>query len=274
MCTKGGSGNTATTDAIIHALNTGERPLPADETLPGAGKLSVSDGRKDCEAVAAIQLLLMEGRGAAALAKAVSFQLWPLALIIGKSLGPTEWQQTVQAFAAQNFGAASPLSTFCNVVAGGNCSPFPDAATQSAVATTFAGAWRQHATIVMGQHGMGCAKALEELGQLLVASNKIAAAHVCFALAGVPLQYSDAAPHRFALLGTRRDINPRTYASIHAIMRMEMYTWARTIGEAAVRLPSNIPLSKVHQAVTVHPGPCLQIIRSLSLITWLCYLTS
>lgn len=74
-------------------------------------------------------------------------------------------------------------------------------------------------------------------------------AHACFVLAGLPLQPSDAGaaaplpaagqpqalpqqPPSFVLVGCDLRVSPRAYASAPAILRSEIFAWARSAGEA------------------------------------------
>ena len=224
----GGGGDAATLAALtLHAA----QASPGRSAAPAPAPSSVADPVK---AASEVESLLLRGQPAAALACAVHAKAWPVALVVARSLGPAEWQATLEAYAEQNLGGGSPLTTFCRVVAGSS-SVVPEGSAQAgpAAAAAIARAWTKHAAVLVG-HGAGSGKALESLGRLLLGSGGVAAAHTCFALAGLPLEYADAAPHQFALLGASPAAAPRTFASLPAILRTELFTWSRTVGEYGV----------------------------------------
>lgn len=194
-------------------------------------------------ALQSIQDLVLSGRKAEAVQAAVQCHAWPLALILARSLGAVEWQSVVERYAADALSPASPLSTVCMLASGSSARALPDATTNPAAAAQVLDTWRQHAAALAVGHMQGAEQALESLGEALLARGCVSQAHTCFVLAGVPLQPSDSSTssisngqeqqhqhHQFAVVGASRTLAPRTYAALPVILRTEMFTWSRTVG--------------------------------------------
>lgn len=207
------------TPVIAHA-----HPHAAEPSLPPSAALG------------SVQALLLSGRKADALQAALQAHSWPIALVIAKSLGPAEWQATVEAYAHATLNPAAPLTTACLIAAGAGARAIPDPGTNIGAATQVLDSWREHAAMLAVGHNPGGDQALEALGNALLARGNVAEAHTCFILAGIGLQPSDAAPQQFATVGTSRGIAPRTFANLPAILRTEVFTWSRTVGKIVLAL--------------------------------------
>jgi hypothetical protein len=183
-------------------------------------------------ALQSIQDLILNGRKSDAFQAAIQCHAWPLALILARSLGLTEWQSAVESYAAAALSPASPLSTVCMLTSGAGARSIPDPTTNPAAAAQVLGTWRQHAAALAVGHIQGAEQALEALGEALLVRGCITQAHTCFVLAGVPLQPSDSATsnHQYAVVGASRTLAPRTYSALPAILRTEIFTWSRTVG--------------------------------------------
>jgi len=220
---------TAFHEALRHTYPSSSQPLFGQRHSDDAKIIqkNINDG----SGFSKVQSQLVEGNSDDALETAITAQLWPLALLIAKSLGQKKWQATVSSYVQKYIVAGSPLETFCNIVAGS--AGIPAATVQPEIAGEIGRNWRQHAIILLNQQTPESTNALERLGNLLESAGKLAAAHCCFALAGMPLQYSDAIgkTHQFVLLGRSRSRCPRTYASILGILRTELFTWSQSLGE-------------------------------------------
>ena len=228
---KNGNAAAPSGDAVLAAAlrsnqqHQGPAPALAHSTTPSAASVAV---------LASVQELLLRGSKADALQAALQAQAWPIALVIARSLGPAEWQSTIEAYAHASLNPAAPLTTACLLGAGAGSRAIPDPTTNSAAANQVLDFWRDHAAMLAVGHNAGADQALEALGNALLARGNVADAHTCFILAGIGLQPSDAAPQQFATVGTSRLICPRTFASLAAILRTEVFTWSRTVGKIDV----------------------------------------
>lgn len=96
--------------------------------------------------------------------------------------------------------------------------------------------WQEHLAVMVANHTPGNDKAIEALGTQLYASGHLAAAHTCFALAGMALQYGDGIEGgQFAIVG-RYPVGQQLqgFLPVAAILRTEIYSWSQTNGESLV----------------------------------------
>jgi hypothetical protein len=111
--------------------------------------------------------------------------------------------------------------------------PEPGATPDAALVFT----WRRQLAILYANRTHGDVALLERLGRHLLQAGQVPAAHACFVLAGAPLQPADAAGAQFVAVGTSPAAAPRTFAALPAIMRTEIFTWARTSGGLVLHTP-------------------------------------
>ena len=167
----------------------------------------------------AIQDLLLSGHKSDAFQVAVESHCWPVAFILGRSLGGQEWQSAVDAYVQSTLSIDAPLRTLCVLASNGTTGS--GQAQQQQQVNAVPQWWRHHAAILATNRFPGYERALEQLGTTLLHEGRVGEAHVCFMLAGLPLMPSDGG--EFALVGGCRRTSPRTYASIYSILRTEVY---------------------------------------------------
>jgi COPII coat assembly protein SEC16 len=167
---------------------------------------------------------------------AIDAQLWGLALLISRLLGEAVAARTAAAFAQQCLPPESALQTLCVQLGGSSLTSSPGGGAAPMVSgswdqgsTSLLGSWRQQLAVLAANRTPGDDKAMERLGRRLAAAGHPLKAHVCFVLAGMGLQPLDDPHTAFALIGggAGRATAPR----LPAILRTEMYTWARGSGE-------------------------------------------
>jgi hypothetical protein len=183
----------------------------------------------DPGAAGRVQALLLAGKRGEALEAAVAAQLWPVALLVAKLLGPAAAARTAAAFVAAAFPAGAPLGALCAVLGGAQDGAAPQQG-DSAAAAAAAATWRGQAAILAANRAPGDRAALEALGRALLGAGRVAPAHACFLVAGSALQAPSVGTGLdFALVGSSPVVaaGRRTYAALPALLRTQVLAWAR-----------------------------------------------
>ncbi|KAI3429223.1 hypothetical protein D9Q98_005322, partial [Chlorella vulgaris] len=196
----------------------GSTPLLLPTTAPG---LDAS------QAAAQVQQLLLEGRRSEALQVAVASQLWNLALLLSRLLGPAAISATAAAMTQQSLAEAAPLHTLLLLLGGASpdrplalaaaaaaegqsAGSVPAAAdqpeqgggwmpavfrpgSQAAASGGASAGWRQHLAVMAANRTPGDEAAMLLLGSKLLGVGQVLPAHVCFVLAGASVQPWDLA---------------------------------------------------------------------------------
>ncbi|MEW5310086.1 MAG: hypothetical protein WDW38_001916 [Sanguina aurantia] len=122
--------------------------------------------------------------------------------------------------------------------------------------------WRQHAAVLLGASRAGapeaarCSQALSRLGeQLKRLPGQHLPSHMCYLLAGRPLNFLHQEEAGYCLVGADPSVNPRTYCSVLALQRSEILEWSGRALSSGLAHATPAPASSFGSAVAAGQGP-------------------
>ncbi|CAN6202853.1 unnamed protein product [Urochloa humidicola] len=220
-----------------------------------------------------VQNLLVSGRRKEALQYAQEGQLWGPALILALQLGDKFYADTVKKMAHCHFVSGSPLRTLCLLIAGQPADVFnsENPVNSGALYTPHQPVevapkgmlddWQENLAIITANRTKGDDLVITHLGDCLwKEKNEVASAHSCYLVAELNIDsYSESA--RMCLIGADHLRCPRTFASPVAIQRMEVYEYAKVLGNSQYILLPFQPYKLVYAYMLAEIGKVSDSLR-------------
>jgi hypothetical protein len=215
------------------------------------------------EALAELEMLLLNGDQEAAVLHAMQYELWTHALIISNFLSAASYRRVVHEFLSRTSQPGLPLYTILNLLAGRGIDALPTLTTtttdQPAAATiTIKTTWRQTLRAMLTNRTPNDGIVFRTFGDRLWQETKsVAAAHLCYLLGGhfpmeSPLEREDG---RILLVGSDHispTVLPNQFVHPVAILRTEIVLYALSVlasSSSSSSLEFSTKESSIYQAV-------------------------
>ncbi|CAI5730882.1 unnamed protein product [Hyaloperonospora brassicae] len=189
----------------------------------------------------ALRKLLLTGDRKSAVSSAMTAHLWPEAMLIASFIDKEMYKQVLRTYLDEHYAAGDPCRAlflaFADQQEKSVQEPRPllqtnvQQSTESLILTN----WVSHAQVLLSNRTADTNKILTELGDRLWSeANAVAAAHICYLLASIPLG-APTPSSKMALLGGdhRSPAEARFYVSPGTLQCTEIYEWAQKQAKGA-----------------------------------------
>ncbi|KAK1938278.1 Protein transport protein SEC16A [Phytophthora citrophthora] len=179
--------------------------------------------------------LLLVGDRKGAVSSAMAAHMWPEAMLIASFTDKEEYRRVLRTYLDETYATGDPCRALFMAFADQQEKSVQEPKrllqtnaqqpAQSPVLT----AWVSHAQVLLANRTADTSKILTELGDRLWSEdNAVAAAHICYLLAGIQVE-APMPTSKMALLGGdhRTPTEARFYVSPGAVQRTEIYEWAQ-----------------------------------------------
>ncbi len=185
------------------------------------------------ECLDSLRQFLFSGRKKNALEYACSKGLWGHALMLASRMDEPSRNYVVNRFTA-SLSNADPLSTFYTLLLGRT----PAAVRQEGLVR--AGDWRPHLSMILANKSSKLdTESIVFLGDSLLNTGKVCAAHLCYYLADVHFGLYGDASSRYSLLGVEEHVNKAGWYPLpHQLGKMEVLEYAMSLSRQEVAFPS------------------------------------
>ncbi|KAJ8550492.1 hypothetical protein ON010_g10577 [Phytophthora cinnamomi] len=185
--------------------------------------------------------LLLVGDRKGAVSSAMSAQMWPEAMLIASFTDKEEYRRVLRTYLDETYATGDPCRALFMSFADQQEKSVQEPkrllqtnAQQPAESLILSG-WVSHAQVLLANRTADTNKILTELGdRLWNEAGAVAAAHVCYLLAGIQVE-APMPSSKMALLGGdhRTPKEARFYVSPGAVQRTEIYEWAQKHSKGA-----------------------------------------
>ncbi|RLN96649.1 hypothetical protein BBJ28_00020750 [Nothophytophthora sp. Chile5] len=183
--------------------------------------------------VSKVRKLLLVGERKDAVSAAMSAQMWPEAMLIASFTDKEEYKRVLRTYLDEHYAPGDPcralFMSFADQQEKSVQEPKKLLQTHEQHASPILSNWVTHAQVLLANRTADTNKILTELGdRLWNETDAVAAAHVCYLLAGVPVE-APSPSSKIALLGGdhRTPKEARFYVSPAAVQRTEVYEWVQ-----------------------------------------------
>ncbi|KAF4318751.1 hypothetical protein G195_007866 [Phytophthora kernoviae 00238/432] len=178
--------------------------------------------------------LLLVGDRKGAVSMAMNAHMWPEAMLIASFTDKEEYRRVLRTYLDEHYATGDPSRALFMSFADQQDKSVqePKRLLQThdqSAASLILSSWVSHAQILLANRTADTNKILTELGdRLWNEDNAVAAAHVCYLLAGIQVE-APMPSSKIALLGGdhRTPKEARFYVSPAAVQRTEVYEWAQ-----------------------------------------------
>jgi hypothetical protein len=223
------------------------RPIKDRNVNTVAGGLElVEQGKREDEAIVAVQRLLLSGKRQEACQLAVGSQLWSHALLLA-SFEPATYTNVLARYALSSFSDGSPLQSLYLLFAQQPAALFRGLPSSGDIhdlssAPPLIRNWKSNVAIMLANPTPNDSAVIVQLADALWAKyGLVSAAHVCYLLAGHGVGALDHIINpagRVVLIGADHRRGARTFADPWSIQRSEIMEYARQQMNPMFSLPS------------------------------------
>ncbi|ETN24957.1 hypothetical protein PPTG_01118 [Phytophthora nicotianae INRA-310] len=185
--------------------------------------------------------LLLVGDRKGAVSTAMSAHMWPEAMLIASFTDKEEYRRVLRTYLDETYAMGDPSRALFMAFADQQEKSVQEPKRllqtniQQSSDSLVLSAWVSHAQVLLANRTADTNKILTELGdRLWTEVNAVAAAHVCYLLAGIQVE-APMPTSKIALLGGdhRTSTEARFYVSPGAVQRTEVYEWAQKQAKGA-----------------------------------------
>ncbi|OWZ14722.1 COPII coat assembly protein [Phytophthora megakarya] len=185
------------------------------------------------------QLLVGDRKGA--VSTAMTAHMWPEAMLIASFTDKDEYRRVLRTYLDETYASGDPCRALFMSFADQQEKSVQEPKrllqtnAEQAVDSLVLSGWVSHAQVLLANRTADTNKILTELGDRLWNEvNAVAAAHVCYLLAGIQVE-APIPSSKMALLGGdhRTPTEARFYVSPGAVQRTEIYEWAQKHSKGA-----------------------------------------
>ncbi|ETW00222.1 hypothetical protein H310_07614 [Aphanomyces invadans] len=170
---------------------------------------------------AKIRQLLLDGDRKAAIDTAVAANMWSQAMLLASFVDSGMYKAVVERFVTSRYGAGDPLRTMLMVFGDLDVASVQEPSTPSP--SSLLGNWLAQVQILIANPTATTNKVLIELGdRLLRETRNVWAAHVCYLLAGMPLE-APSPTARMTLIGGHATGDVRFFVRPNTVQWTEVY---------------------------------------------------
>ncbi|KAL3663511.1 hypothetical protein V7S43_011400 [Phytophthora oleae] len=185
--------------------------------------------------------LLLFGDRKGAVSAAITAHMWPEAMLIASFTDKEEYRRVLRTYLDETYATGDPCRALFMAFADQQEKSVQEPKrllqtnTQQPAQSPVLSAWVSHAQVLLANRTADTNKILTELGDRLWSEdNAVAAAHICYLLAGIQVE-APMPSSKMALLGGdhRTPAEARFYVSPGAVQRTEVYEWAQKQSKGA-----------------------------------------
>ncbi|KAE9008059.1 hypothetical protein PR002_g16017 [Phytophthora rubi] len=185
--------------------------------------------------------LLLVGDRKGAVSSAMSAHMWPEAMLIASFTDKEEYRRVLRTYLDETYATGDPCRALFMSFADQQEKSVQEpkrllqANVQQSAESLILSKWVPHAQVLLANRTADTNKILTELGdRLWNEAGAVAAAHVCYLLAGIQVE-APMPTSKMALLGGdhRTPKEARFYVSPGAVQRTELYEWAQKHSKGA-----------------------------------------
>lgn len=179
--------------------------------------------------------LLLVGDRKGAVSAAITAHMWPEAMLIASFTDKEEYRRVLRTYLDETYTTGDPCRALFMAFADQQEKSVQEPKrllqtnTQQPTRSLVLSSWVSHAQVLLANRTADTNKILTELGDRLWSEdNAVAAAHICYLLAGIQVE-APMPSSKMALLGAdhRTPDEARFYVSPGAVQRTEIYEWAQ-----------------------------------------------
>lgn len=198
-----------------------------------------------------LELLLLNGDLQTARRLAIESQEWAHALMLGKALDETTYQETLASFAKQSFSLGSPTQTFCLAQANKIQEILQDKTNNLDHIKSLTNDWQRTLLMILSNPQGEC---LRQFGDnLWILEKKVEAAHVCYLTMGRDFGYFDDPHTRIALVGADHRTSS-SFVTFESLARTEIFEFAKMLANSQFSIPKIQPYKFIHAQLLAEMG--------------------
>jgi hypothetical protein len=220
----------------------------------------------DLSSLKNVEKLLLWGKREEAVQEAIRSKNFAMALLVASMCDRATFQEATKQFADDILSTGSPLHTLAMLFSGqlqppsdsalnrnGATTPIWDSSAQQLHLT-----WRQHLAATISNRTLGWDRIVLSLGDHLLDSGNIQAAHFCFVVCGSPVTSLLHPSSRISLVGCDHlvpmDAALMTLEGVSSYERTEAYEWAKRRGNPNAAIPSLQPFKLMYAMLLADMG--------------------
>ncbi|CCI40104.1 unnamed protein product [Albugo candida] len=189
-----------------------------------------------------IRSLLLNGDRRGAVEAAMRSHMWPEAMLIASFIEKEEYKRVLHTYFNGHYSVGDPsralYMAFADQQQKSVYEPQTTSSSHGSPPSPILANWVSHAQMLIANRTADTNKILTELGDRLWREmNSVVSAHICYLLAGIPIE-APSPNSRIALLGGdhRTNTEARFYVSPNAVQRTEIYEWIHKRANPGVNL--------------------------------------
>jgi hypothetical protein len=215
-----------------------------------------------------VEKLLLWGKREEAVQEAIRSKNFAMALLVASMCDRATFQEATKEFADDILSTGSPLHTLAMLFSGQLQAPADSSLDRNGAKTSISiwdnGAqqlclsWRQHLAATISNRTLGWDRIVLSLGDHLLDSGCIQAAHFCFVVCGCPVTSLLHPSSRISLVGCDHlvpmDAALMTLEGVSSYERTEAYEWAKRRGNPNAAIPSLQPFKLMYAMLLADMG--------------------